>query len=105
MSSIGSGPGIGTGHIELNGVRAIIGADARPVVTETNSGQSQPAATNTNQGAAMVTTTALNAGDVPVDHERVTQIRKAIQSGNYPILPAKISDAMIAARILLQVRN
>ena len=103
MSSIGSGPGIVTGQIELNGVRAINGTEARPTVAETTPATPQPAAATSNQGAAVVTTTALNAGEVPVDHERVAQIRKAIQSGTYPIVPAKISDAMIAARFLLQV--
>lgn len=37
----------------------------------------------------------------PVDSNRVTEIREAIQSGNYPLLPAKIADAMIAAPFLL----
>lgn len=45
---------------------------------------------------------ALDPGKPPVDTERVTQIRRAIESGTYPIVPAKVADAMIAAGILLR---
>ncbi len=45
---------------------------------------------------------ALDPGEPPVDTERVTQIRRAIESGTYPIVPAKVADAMIAAGILLR---
>jgi negative regulator of flagellin synthesis FlgM len=38
---------------------------------------------------------------VPVDHERVAQIREALRDGTYPIVPAKIADALIAARLTL----
>ncbi len=42
------------------------------------------------------------AGSSPVDAERVEQIRNAIEEGSYPLVPAKIADAMIAASILLR---
>lgn len=42
------------------------------------------------------------AGKPPVDAERVEQIRNAIKEGSYPLVPAKIADAMIAASILLR---
>lgn len=42
-----------------------------------------------------------DATTAPVDTNRVSEIREAIQSGNYPLLPAKIADAMIAAPFLL----
>lgn len=35
----------------------------------------------------------------PVDAERVQQIRAALQDGSYPLVPAQIVDAMIAAQI------
>lgn len=107
MSSIGSGPGIGTGHIELNGIRAINGGEPKQIPAEAPPVSAQPAAkpvsAHSNQAAAMVSASALDAGEVPVDGERVSQIRKAISSGNYPLMPTRISDAMIAAGILLQV--
>ena len=44
----------------------------------------------------------LDVGDVPVDGERVGEIRKAIRDGTYPLLPTKVADAIIAAGILLR---
>ena len=41
----------------------------------------------------------------PVDAERVAEIRQAIQQGNYPLVPAKIADAMIAAPLLLSAQG
>ena len=37
----------------------------------------------------------------PVDSDRVAEIRAALRDGNYPIVPAEIADAMIAARHML----
>ena len=35
----------------------------------------------------------------PVDKERVAQIKRAIQTGTFPILPATIADRLIALRL------
>jgi negative regulator of flagellin synthesis FlgM len=35
----------------------------------------------------------------PVDAERVQMIKRALQEGRYPIVPAKIADRMIAAQM------
>lgn len=35
----------------------------------------------------------------PVDMERVHQIKRALQEGRYPLVPAKIADRMIAAQL------
>jgi negative regulator of flagellin synthesis FlgM len=32
----------------------------------------------------------------------VSIIRKAVETGNYPVVPAKIADAVIAAGLLLR---
>ena len=45
---------------------------------------------------------AFEAGAAPVDAERVTEIRKAIDKGNYPVIPMRVADAMIAAGLLLR---
>ena len=50
----------------------------------------------------IATSDAVKAGEPPVDAERVLTIRRAIETGKYPITPAKIADAMIAAGILLR---
>ena len=39
------------------------------------------------------------AAKPPVDAERVQQIRRALQEGRYPLVPAKIADRMIAAQM------
>jgi negative regulator of flagellin synthesis FlgM len=49
---------------------------------------------------------ALDAGSAaPVDAERVKVIRQAIEQGNYPLVPARIADAMIAAGMLLRIAS
>ena len=42
--------------------------------------------------------------DAPVDAERVDTIRNAIEEGRYPVLPARVADAMIAAGYLLRIK-
>lgn len=42
------------------------------------------------------------AGEPPIDADRVTEIRKAVEQGTYPIVPTKVADAMIAAGFLLR---
>jgi len=44
----------------------------------------------------------LETNATPIDQERVEQIRQAIENGTYPLVPAKIADAMIAAGIILR---
>lgn len=39
------------------------------------------------------------AAKPPVDADRVHQIRRALQEGRYPLVPAKIADRMIAAQM------
>lgn len=52
---------------------------------------------------SMVTRSAgLSAGAAaPVDADRVAQIRSAIRDGSYPLVPASVADAMIAASYIL----
>lgn len=53
-------------------------------------------------GAAVETSEALDPGAAPVDTDRVQMIRKAVEEGKYPVVPARIADAMIAAGALLR---
>lgn len=39
----------------------------------------------------------------PVNSDRVQEIRKALKDGSYPLVPTKIADAIIAARISFEV--
>lgn len=63
---------------------------------------SDRAAEVANPHSAVVRSRELDPGQPPVDAERVSQIRKAIEEGRYPIVPAKVADAMIAAGLLLR---
>ena len=89
-----------------------IGA-SRPVgavqVSATQPASNGPAATDTVSGPAstsavpeVATSLTTSAGAAPVNQDRVTQIRDAVQNGNYPVIPTKIGDAMIAAGVLLR---
>lgn len=76
-----------------------------PKSTRASSAPSTEAAATVETGAAaqIEKSSALDAGQAaPVDVERVKVIRHAIETGTYPVVPAKIADAMIAAGMLLR---
>ena len=55
--------------------------------------------------AETVATSFASAGAEPtIDHDRVAEIREAVEQGRYPVLPTKIADAMIAAGFLLRTK-
>jgi len=86
--------------IELGASRPIGAVDVR-VTRQASTPAEKPVPTETTP-ATVALSDALDAGDAPIDIDRVATIRRAIESGDYPILPAKIADAMIAAGILLR---
>lgn len=45
------------------------------------------------------------ASGPPVDSDRVTEIRNALREGSYPLVPAKIADAMIAAQLKFEIEE
>jgi negative regulator of flagellin synthesis FlgM len=53
------------------------------------------------QGVSVELNALVDASRPPVDSDRVAEIRAALQDGSYPVLPVKIADAMIAARLAL----
>ena len=115
MSTIGSGPNIGTGpQFDTNAARTAAqtnSASTQGVVATPTSTPAPPpaAATSTTPPTAQVTSAAqsmvsssTSAGAAPVDTDRTAAIKSAIKNGTYPILPTKISDAMIAASLILR---
>ncbi len=88
----------------VSGARAVAPLDAR--LLQRSAGQrsaSALASAPAGQDAAVVVASeALDAGPVPVDNDRVAQIRKAVETGNYPLVPATVADAIIAAGMLLR---
>ena len=94
MSSFEIGASRPVGAASLNPV-----TPAAPVAPAADSAATTPAPA----GAAEVqTSVSVAAGKVPVDQDRVSQIRKAVENGTYPVIPMRVSDAMIAAGMLLR---
>jgi negative regulator of flagellin synthesis FlgM len=62
----------------------------------------KPETADPAKGSGVVLGDTLDAGAVPVDTDRVNQIRKALEAGTYPILPTSVADAIIAAGLILR---
>ncbi len=74
-------------QVEPRASRDAARADTRPT-----NGPSRP-------GVALEIGATIDVASAPVDTDRVDQIRKALQDGTYPLVPARIADAIIAARV------
>ena len=86
--------------IELGPTRPVGAVDVR---IARSAGTKQDAPTRAEAGkATVVKSDALEPGAAPVDGERVAEIRKAVESGTYPLLPTRVADAIIAAGYLLR---
>ena len=88
MPTIQFGPALPVSPVEAKVLRTASGT-ARP----------QPAA---SPAAEISASDALDPGAPPVDVERVALIRKAVESGTYPVVPAQVADAVIAAGLWLR---
>ena len=74
---------------------------SRPVVTDAARGAKSDVPTSTAPQPRAIAQAA-NAGTAPpVDRDRISEIRAAVRDGNYPLIPAKVADAMIAANFIL----
>ncbi|MDZ4275748.1 MAG: flagellar biosynthesis anti-sigma factor FlgM [Erythrobacter sp.] len=84
----------------INPVRALATSDHAQIEARA------PAATPGKAPAAGISvevSAAADAATPPVDAERVQEIRNALRDGSYPLVPAKIADAMIAAQVSLSL--
>ncbi|MCB2076107.1 MAG: flagellar biosynthesis anti-sigma factor FlgM [Novosphingobium sp.] len=86
--------------IEIGPARAVGAIESR--LARQAGTQSDRAKAAPSGEPAVVRSDALDPGPAPVDAERVRAIRDAVESGTYPVVPAKIADAMIAAGIMLR---
>lgn len=92
-------------------IGAVTADIARKASTTTNAdtpaanASAAASATAASARPTVATSDALNPGQAPVDTDRVAQIRKAVESGSYPLVPARIADAMIAAGMFLRSSN
>ena len=102
-------PPIELGPIGPITARADRAVDARKLAAkpiEAQAVQGHPVANDTarshaSANSAVVRSAALDAGTPPVDFDRIAEIRNAIERGNYPVIPMRVADAMIAAGLLL----
>ena len=80
------------GDLRIEGVKA----DAAVAkVAEIAQAKAQPSSAKTVTLGASAAARTL-AASPPVDHERVAQIRKAVQEGRFPLYPATVADRLIA---------
>lgn len=56
-------------------------------------------ASGAKPGVAIEINAAVDGSQPPVDVDRVSEIRQALKDGTYPLVPTKIADAIIAARV------
>ena len=61
------------------------------------------AAGSTKGSGVAVEIAAPTQSGPPIDTDRVAQIRDALRDGSYPLVPAKIADAMIAAQLKFEI--
>ena len=91
--------------IELSKLQGITGARALSESDRSRAENSAPTrpdparSEGAKPGIALEVGTSVNAAEAPVNSDRVAQIREALKDGTYPLVPAKIADAMIAARV------
>lgn len=50
-------------------------------------------------GVSLEVRTPIDTSRAPLDNDRVAEIREALKDGSYPLVPAEIADAIIAAQI------
>lgn len=86
--------------IEMGPARPIGAIDVR--VARQAGGFRETAKSSGEPTSTVALSDALDPGEAPVDTDRVEVIKKAIENGQYPVVPTKIADAMIAAGLLLR---
>ena len=85
------------GSVDLSGAIARANAAVTPAG---RAASSQKAASDPRSAQAPISTSVSTAGSsAPIDQDRVKEIRKALETGKYPLVPAKIADALIAAEL------
>jgi len=76
---------------------AVVRRDAA-VSAAAKASPAQKVASEAREAESPIATSRLSAGsDVTIDKDRVAEIRKALETGTYPLIPTKIADAIIAA--------
>ncbi|KHK93473.1 flagellar biosynthesis anti-sigma factor FlgM [Novosphingobium malaysiense] len=101
MPPIEVGPARAISAIEARLARKA-GAEALPGANGVAAKRNSEKTSSGLNSTSVETSAALDPGSAPVDADRVKEIRKAVEQGKYPVVPAKIADAIIAAGVLLR---
>lgn len=97
---------------EMNRLQSITGvsptsaadrAKAKPAPDGGLAGSGNGTAGGSSTDGISVEVTAPAQSGPPVDNDRVAEIRNALRDGTYPLVPAKIADAMIAAQLKFEI--
>lgn len=86
--------------IEMRPLRPVAGIETR--IARPDDARSEASGKPGEAKPAVTARDALGPGTPPVDAGRIAEIRKAVESGSYPVIPARVADAMIAAGFLLR---
>ena len=91
-------------RIEMQGPNGILrNLQAKGTAPVARAERTQPAGIDSDRASAVdLTGVGLAGTEAPVDHERVTELRQAIEQGHYPLDSRKTADAMIAAGFMLR---
>lgn len=73
----------------------------RDAAAPTADGSTKPFANQPASAVKVETDSGIDTRQPPIDGARVAEIRKALEQGTYPLAPAQIADAIIAAPLLL----
>ena len=87
---------------KLQGVsrtRSLTESDRTQLDAKSNARANTSADVSGKPGVSIEVGPAIDPSTPPVDGDRVSQIRKALEDGTYPLVPTKIADAIIAARV------
>lgn len=86
-------------RIDMHGPNGILRSlRAKGTAPVSHAEHARPAGTEADRAAGVALNGVGLAGtEAPVDRERVTELRQAIEQGRYRLDPRKTADAMIAA--------
>jgi len=100
--------------LELSKLQAVTGPRA---LSDTDRLSAQPSSSanakhdgvnvvsNGSNGISIEISSTLNTSKPPIDNDRVSEIRSALRDGTYPLVPAEISDAIIAAQMSFEIER
>lgn len=98
--------------IEISKLQAVTGAKPLSASDRAASGETgvvrdavSAATYRGNAGVSLEVGSSVSAAKPPVDADRVAEIRQALRDGSYPLVPAKIADAIIAAQYSFEVER